>query len=158
MKKTITIIYFLAIGNFLFAQESVNTSGGKGEGSGGTVSFSVGQTVYTTDSSSAGTVAKGVQQAYIISNVNSIKKADKITLNSRVFPNPTTDLLYLSMEKLIAKDMQYTLTDANGKTLFIGKISELQTEIDMKPYAAAVYFLKINDQNQIIKTFKIIKN
>jgi hypothetical protein len=156
--KILFITYFIALGGFLFAQESVNSSGGKGEGNGGTVSFSVGQTVYTTDSSSSGTVAKGVQQAYVISKVSSMDSTDKITLISRVFPNPTTDFLYLNIEKLTAKQMLYTLTDANGKTLLNGKISNLQTEIDMKPYTAAVYFLKISDSNQIIKTFKIIKN
>jgi len=46
------------------AQDAVVTSGGNASGSGGTASFSIGQTVYTTNSNSSGTVAQGLQHSY----------------------------------------------------------------------------------------------
>jgi len=52
----------------LQAQESVNAAGGNASGSGGTVSYTVGQVVYTTKTGTNGSVAEGVQQAYEISD------------------------------------------------------------------------------------------
>jgi len=54
---------------FVQAQESVNASGGNAIGNGGTVAYSVGQVVYTTDTDASGTVSQGVQQAYEIFTV-----------------------------------------------------------------------------------------
>jgi hypothetical protein len=60
---------FLALPATLFlgmagAQESVNACGGDATGSGGSVAFSVSQTVYTTSVDNGGSVAQGVQHAY----------------------------------------------------------------------------------------------
>jgi hypothetical protein len=51
------------------AQESANVSGGDATGSGGTVAYSVGQVVYTTNTGSTGSVAQGVQHAFEIFTV-----------------------------------------------------------------------------------------
>ena len=51
---------------FAQAQESANSSGGDATGSGGTIAYSIGQVVYTTNTGSNGSVAKGVQHAYEI--------------------------------------------------------------------------------------------
>lgn len=48
------------------AQQSANASGGGAAGSGGTVAYSVGQVVYTSNSGSTGTVNQGIQHAYEI--------------------------------------------------------------------------------------------
>ena len=48
----------------LLAQESVNTTGGNASGSGGSVSYSVGQVVYTYHSSSSAQMNQGVQQVF----------------------------------------------------------------------------------------------
>lgn len=45
----------------LQAQQVVTTSGGNASGSGGSVSYTIGQIVYTTNTNSNGSVAKGVQ-------------------------------------------------------------------------------------------------
>ncbi|MDD2634269.1 MAG: hypothetical protein PHW82_02085 [Bacteroidales bacterium] len=46
----------------LQAQESVNTTGGNALGSGGSVSYSAGQVIYTNNTGTSGSVAQGVQQ------------------------------------------------------------------------------------------------
>ena len=46
----------------LQAQESVNATGGDASGSGGSVSYSVGQITYQTHTGINGSVAEGVQQ------------------------------------------------------------------------------------------------
>lgn len=56
----------------LQAQTSVNATDGDVSGSGGSVSYSVGQVVYTTHTGTSGSVAEGVQQPYEISVVTGL--------------------------------------------------------------------------------------
>ena len=53
--------------NQVYAQQATTASGGDASGSGGSVAHSVGQTVYTTNTGSNGSVAQGVEQPYEIS-------------------------------------------------------------------------------------------
>src|SRR6056297_1106382 len=52
----------------LQAQETTSSAGGNTTGGGGSVSYSIGQVVYTTHIGPDGSVAQGVQQIYIISD------------------------------------------------------------------------------------------
>ena len=64
------------------AQESVNSTGGNATGSGGTVSYTIGQVGYTTNTGSNGSVAQGVQQAYEILTVGINENEPKISFTS----------------------------------------------------------------------------
>ncbi len=75
----------------LQAQTSVNATGTNASGSGGTVSYSVGQVVYTTNTGASGSVAQGVQQPFEISIVTGIEEAKGINLSVSAYPNPTTE-------------------------------------------------------------------
>ena len=55
--------FTLALGSS-YAQQSVNTTGGNASGSGGSVSYSLGQVVYTYHSSPSGQMNQGVQQVF----------------------------------------------------------------------------------------------
>ena len=86
-KNEICAIFLLVCGlTTLQAQQAVVASGGTATGS-GTVSYSIGQVVYTTNSNS-GSVAQGVQQPYEISVLTGVKDAKDITLEFVVYPNP----------------------------------------------------------------------
>jgi len=50
----------------ILAQTAIPAAGGNATGSGGTVSYSVGQLTYNTYQGSVGTVSEGVQQPYEI--------------------------------------------------------------------------------------------
>ncbi|MCP4553263.1 MAG: T9SS C-terminal target domain-containing protein, partial [Bacteroidetes bacterium] len=64
-KKQILITCILLLGVvFAHGQTTANTSGGEASGSGGAVSYSVGQVVCQTYSGTNGSVAEGVQQPY----------------------------------------------------------------------------------------------
>ena len=77
-KKVKLSVLLLGLGLTTQAQEVTTTTGGNASGSGGTVTYSVGQIVYATNTGTNGSVAQGVQQTYEISIVlgiedNSIK-------------------------------------------------------------------------------------
>lgn len=65
-KSIISIAFILLCLGGLHAQEATNTTGGDASGSDGTVSYSVGQVVYTTNTEPTGSVAQGAQQPYEI--------------------------------------------------------------------------------------------
>ncbi len=150
---------FLGLGlTTLHAQESLNTAGGNGSGSGGSVSYSVGQVVYTTNIETNGSVAHGVQQPFEISIVTGTLEAKGIILSVAAYPNPTTDYLTLEVNDFNLSALTYHLHNMNGKILKSEKITGNQTRIDMSSLVPATYFVKVTRENKEVKTFKIIKN
>ena len=142
----------------LQAQTSVNATGTNASGSGGSVSYSVGQVVYTNNTGTNGSVAQGVQQAFEISVVTGLEQAKGINLSVSAYPNPTTDYLTLSIGEFDISNLSYQLYDMNGKLLQNEKITGNQTSIAMGNLVPANYFVKVIQGNKEVKTFKIIKN
>jgi len=158
-KLKLSAILLLGLGlTGLQAQESVNATGSNASGSGGTVAYSVGQVVYTTNTGTNGSVAQGVQQPFEISVVTGIEEAKGINLSVLAYPNPTTDYLTLSIGEFDISNVSYQLYDMNGKLLESKKITGNQTSIVMSNLVPATYFVKVTESNKEVKTFKIIKN
>ena len=142
----------------LQAQTSVNAIGGDATGSGGSVSYSVGQVVYTTNNGTNGSVVEGVQQPYEILVVTAIKEAKDINLSVSAYPNPTTDYLTLEVKEFELANLSFQLYNITGKLLQSKKITGNQTSIVMSNLAPAMYFVKVIQDNKEVKTFKVIKN
>jgi len=157
MRKSIMLV---AVG-FLFAglaqaQQSTNAGGGDATGSGGAVAYSIGQVVFTSNTSGAGSVAQGVQHAYEIYTVGIKNTALNISLIA--FPNPVTINLTLLISDYNDEKLSYRLYDMHGKLLSKGQITSQQTQINMYSLAAASYSLTVLSDGQKVKTFQIIKN
>lgn len=159
MKSKKSIVSFMAIVGLssAYAQESVNASGGNATGSGGTISYSVGQVAYTSNSSNTGSVAQGVQHAYEIFTLGVEETALNISLTA--FPNPTMENLTLQISDFNNEKLSYQLYDMQGKQLIQGEVIANKTEINTSSLPTASYFIDIvNQENKIVKSFKIIKN
>ena len=162
--KKVKLCAFLLLGiglTGLEAQEAIPAAGGNTSGSGGSVSYSVGQVVYTTSTGTNGSVAQGVQQPYEISVVTGIEEAIGINLMVSAYPNPTTDFLNLKVDAsttLSIQSMSYQLFDISGKLLENKELTSNETTITMENRVAATYFVKVIQGNKEFKTFKIIKN
>ena len=158
MKKLVLTILIVFIGLPILAQEAIPAAGGNAIGSGGSVSYSVGQVVYTTNTGINGSVAEGVQQPYEISVVVGIEQAKDINLICTAYPNPATDLLTLEVEIAANENLFFQLYDMMGKLLVSKKLIDIKTNISIANLAPATYFLKVTDNQKVVKTFKIIKN
>ena len=156
MKKVILILCFGI--TTAKAQQSTNSAGGNATGNGGTVSYSIGQMNYTTNTGTNGSVCQGVQIPYEIFAITNVDEAKGLNINLLAFPNPTFDNLTLKIESANTQNLSYLLFDMNGKLLTTQKIDGTETKIPMNNYAAATYFIKIIENNNTKKTFKIIKN
>ena len=157
MKNILITLLFLLLILSSNAQESLNSSGGGGSGSEGTVAYSVGQVAYTTNTGTSGTVSQGVQQAYEIFTVGI--KEPELNVSASVFPNPTADILTLRIIDYNNEQLSYQLYDMHGKLLKNGQVTTQQTQITTASLSPATYFINIvNQENQKVQSFKIIKN
>ena len=94
LKLITAFVLWLALITGLNAQETIPASGGEASGSGGSVSYTIGQLVYSTiTGTNDNSIAQGVQQPYEISIVSGIAEADEINLKILAYPNPVTDFL-----------------------------------------------------------------
>ena len=140
------------------AQSTIPASGGNASATGGTVSYTVGQTFYSTNSGTNGKVHPGVQQPYEISVVTGIEDASGISLEMLIYPNPAKDFINLIIENFEIDNLSYQLYDINGSILKKDKVVDNETSISMQDLKPSTYFIKVIQGNKDIKTFKIIKN
>ncbi len=156
-KKVKLSVLLLGLGLTAQAQQATTATGGNASGSGGTVAYSIGQIVYTTNMGTNGSVAQGVQQPYEISIVLGIDN-HSIKLELTAYPNPTTNFLTLNVGKAELSTLNFQLYDISGKLIENRKIISNTETIGMENLPSATYFLKVTNNNNEIKTFKIIKN
>ena len=167
MKKLISLFLSIMLAGpalfYMQAQQihaSVNASGGNASGTGGSVSYSVGQVFNTTAFGTNGSVSEGVQQPFEISVLSGMDITG-IDLYYAVYPNPTSGKLTLKLDASTTPDirsMRYQLYDVNGKMLQNDRLTEYETSIEMSNFNSATYFLKVTKNNKEVKLFKIIKN
>lgn len=150
------LLFLVMISSKIYAQNSVTSSGSNGIGSGGSVSYSVGQISYTSAIGTGGNLNAGVQQPFEIFTLG-VDNFPNISLAFVIYPNPTTSLINLKVMNLGIENLQYELLDLNGKIIEEKKIDYQETQIQMENNASGIYLLKILDKNKLIKTFKIIK-
>jgi hypothetical protein len=154
----LSVVLLLGLGlTSIHAQEAVSAAGGNASGSGGSVSYTIGQIVYSYDTGTDATVAQGVQQPYEISIVTGIEDSKDISLEFVVYPNPATDFVILKTGGYDTENLKYYLYTNSGKVLVSGNLQGDETNISMAALLPSAYFLKVMNNTKVIKTFKIIK-
>ena len=160
----------------LQAQEALTAGGGEASGSGGSVSYSVGQVTYTMHATDNGSLSQGVQQPYEIYVEVGMEDAAGIDLFCTSYPNPVMDILILEIGDFKNQSLAYRLYNLEGYLIRSKEITGSVTTIFMGDLAPGIYFLKVvktrhalsqqptlSHSGQIspsneIKTFKIIKH
>jgi hypothetical protein len=156
----ISAVLFFGLGlTGLRAQEALLASGGNVVVSGqGTVSYSVGQVVYTTSTETTGSVSLGVQQAYEISDVTGIEETSNGHILVTAYPNPATDYLLLKVDNSDISNTSYQLFNMSGKLVECRQLSNNEASIDFSNLDSGIYYLKVIENIKELRTFKIIKN
>ena len=155
------VLLFLLIINQtgIRAQEAVLTQGGEYSGNGGSMSYSLGQVAYLTSTGANGSVAQGVQQPFEISELTGIYQTIEKAIKCEAFPNPTNDYLLLNFD--VSFDMSmvgYQIFSLDGQLLDKEEGLSVSTVINMNEYKKGAYFLKVTQNSNDLKIFKIIKN
>jgi len=117
--------------------------------------WSIGECITATHSAGDYVITQGFHQnTYVVTAVEDLAT----DINMSVYPNPTTDFISLKVEKSKAENMQYTVTDFSGKVLQTENFAGDIEQINFSNYAVGTYFISVMENNQLIKSFKIIKN
>jgi hypothetical protein len=138
-------------------QATIPATGGNASGSGGSVSYTVGQILYNSVSGSNGSIVQGVQQPYEISVVTAIANTEDIDLKCMVFPNPTYGQAKLVIELNDFEGVSFRLYDISGAILQVSKVESKETELSLLNQSAGIYFLHVIKNKLEVKVFKIIK-
>ena len=153
---TLIIVLFCAI-QLVNAQETISVSAVEATGSGGKVSYTIGQLVYTNPTTAAGSLNQGIQQSIEFVTLSN-PELTAITLKALTYPNPTTDFIILALKDANLTGVSYTMYDLLGRFVNKGTVTTFETKIGMKSVPIGVYILRVQQNNQALKTFKIIKN
>lgn len=156
MKKIYSTTLLLIAASYGFSQSNTVASGGDASGSGGSLSYSIGQIDYTSQTGTSGNSNQGVQQPFeFYKNTSSVKEMNSVEMN--LYPNPTNEFVILKISTL-SENFTYNLYDMVGRVIASGEIISAETQIDARNYAPGEYHLTISQQNNQIESFKIIKN
>jgi len=152
MCSVLTFLWLLDV-NKSNAQDALSI-GGEATGSGGAVSYSIGQIDYAFKGNTTFTLAEGVQQPYEISVTALDENNEGIMLS--VYPNPVVNMLRISCHETI-KITGYTLQDATGRMLHTERIYGSFYEVDMQRYPTGNYFITINTSENKSNHYLLIK-
>ena len=154
--KAIFVVCAFFSASVTHAQQAVSASGGNAIGSGGSSSYTVGQVAFSTNIGSNGSVAQGVQIPYEFSTIVGLE-ATGINLELKAYPNPANNVIHLSISDYKNGGISYRIYNIQGKLLIDNPVKENLTSILLRDFSGGVYLLKVLDNNELIKTFRIIK-
>jgi len=72
-----------------------------------------------------------------------------------LYPNPTTGKFFVTFSKNLS-NATVSIMDNNGKTLTQFKAGGYKVDFDLSPYAAGMYYVRIEEEGKVI-TKKVIK-
>lgn len=83
-------------------------------------------------------------------DITSSTATENTSLSCKIYPNPTKEGIFLSVESVVEKDFRLEILDALGRSLktFRFNSSETHSYIDLSDYAAGLYFIRLNIGNQ----------
>lgn len=156
MKKLYSFISLMVLSVLsLSAQSDIVPMGGDMEGSGVTISYTIGQIAVQSYGEGSTSISEGVQQPYEIQTIG-IDNYPGITLSAMVYPNPTLGNVQLTMNN-VQFEGEVRVFDLNGKFLFSKKIEGETTVIPMSDLATGTYFVNVLNGTQVLKSFKVVK-
>ena len=138
-----------------YSQNNTLSAGGDAEGENGSVSYSIGQVVYTSAQGSNGNINQGLQQPYDIGVITGL---EELGINLTVFPNPTAGALTLNIADEESALLSYQLFDASGRLVDSKSKLNTSTTISLEAYASGVYTLSVLRDNKQIKSFRVVRN
>ena len=134
--------------------ELVSSSGDSFNNTSYQLDWSIGECITATHSAGNYVLTQGLHQdSYVITSVEDLAT----DINISVYPNPTTGLINLTVFEN-QSCLTVTVSDLNGKVLQEVEVINKVEQLNFSDYANGIYFLAVKLENQLIKSYKIIKN
>jgi hypothetical protein len=118
--KLLAVLFFAT--QLIYTQETNSVSGGKVTGVDGSVSYTVGQTLYTTHTSEAGSLHQGIQQGFDFVTLSN-PALTEVTLKAFTYPNPTTEFIILAIKDGSLTAVSYAMYDLLGRFVSKGTVT-----------------------------------
>ena len=150
------LLLLFLIAGAMRGQGTIPATGGSGTGTGGYVTYTVGQVAFNVLTGTNGFIIQGIQQPFEISTVTGIQE-ENISLDYLVYPNPTSGLLKVVISAPDPESYRFQLFNLNGVLLLNSKITNRETEVSMEQLLPSVYFIRVLRGSIEVKIFKIIK-
>ncbi|MEO9894549.1 T9SS type A sorting domain-containing protein [Aurantibacter sp.] len=132
--------------------QSINTAGGLVTGENGSGSYAIGQLFLSDMSSPAHKITEGVLQQ-IDQSLNELIT----TIAVEAYPNPTTDYFFIEVDDYKSRNLSYQLVNLQGKILTRNLIQDFKTKITSTFLHQGIYIISVLEDNEFLKSFKIIK-
>lgn len=145
---------FFAVQSQTASPELVSVAGESFKNTNYQLDWSIGECITATHSAGDYVITQGLHQgSYVITSVEDLAQ----DINISVYPNPTTDLINLTSSQNLT-GLAVIVTNINGKILQQTEVISEVEQLNFSNYENGIYFLTIRQENQLIKSFKIIKN
>lgn len=159
MKKRTLLLLGILWGHIGFGQtlspEVYATSGDYFTCPNNSLSWTIGETVINTYSSTNNILTQGFQQSsYFVTSVNENTNS---TFSISVFPNPANSFINICSESKEMKMMKIDLLDITGRIVH-SETFQNNLQLNLLEYTSNVYFIRVYDvDNNSVKTFKLLK-
>src|SRR5690606_12518719 len=93
--------------------------------------------------------------------VSGIRNHDYVLEEMKVFPNPTADRFFITLNNNEAAEIRIEVSDIAGKVIveeiLIGRTGDVKIPVEMNAYQQGAYFVKINIGNsqKVVKLMKM---
>ena len=153
MKLKLLATFFL-ISSYLSSQQTVTTSGGDIESDQVFLSYTIGQLKVNTIEKVESSILEldfiqGVQYAIDVFDCR-----DFNNIKISVFPNPTSSLVNISMEKLTDK-LRIIVFDVAGREIYDDSFTENEFSIDFSSYSEGIYIIGFYNFCGLFRSFKV---
>ena len=133
--------------------EIISAGGHFGNNAGGTLSATLGESFTNTLTSQNLMLTQGFQQPMFV--ITGITTVGDQKLKVRVYPNPTSDYLYITSDE---EGLSFSILDLAGTEMAVGKLSLSENFISLNQYSVGVFFVKVySESKHFTKTFKVSK-
>ncbi len=136
-------------------REVAATAGGTQQASGfGSLHWTLGEPVIETRTQGSVRLTQGFHQLQVSTVDAAEPEAGSLALN--VFPNPTANILHV--EAAHSGPLDWQLLDVSGRLLAAQTLRDVGgLSIDLQPFPAGVYLLRIGGGQHTVRTFKVVK-
>jgi hypothetical protein len=95
---------------------------------------------------------------YILTYTTSIKEKQASQVSFNVYPNPANDRVTIDFDKGVGQNLSVEVKDILGKQIETVAVntSMKKLQLDLSSYSKGIYFVSVSNNQQIVKTKKLI--
>lgn len=137
----------------IFAQELVSAQGESLSNASGSIDFSIGELVISTESNANNTLTQGFHQtAWEFVSLEDHLPAFSMS----IFPNPTSELL--TINSAVYDGVSYKMYDKSGRIVLAGELTDELTQLNVASFSDGSYSILLEQGNEPIKQFHLLKS